>query len=335
MAIDRFGPLRFEPLFKSAVWGGYRLFDFHGRPRTSAEPIGETWVLSDQGENCSKVINGTYAGRTLRQLMTIAPQAILGKCRSANGRFPLLLKFLDTLQPLSVQVHPNDEQANMLAPPRPGDVSLGKTEAWVILESEEDSLLYAGLKSGVDRAQFESALRKGILDETLHSFNPVKGDCVHLPAGTVHAIGANLMLFEVQQTSDLTYRLYDWNRVDHRTGKPRALHIEESLLCTDFSQGPTAPRVPVVHSHSPNRVEALIRDRYFGLNRLTLSEEMTVGVPDECRVIVPIEGQGELHSDFSTEIISAGDIVMLPATMGNATIVPNGKMTVLEVLVPV
>jgi len=274
-------------------------------------------------------------GQTLRDLMVAMPEAVLGRCPSANGRFPLLLKFLDTLQPLSVQVHPNDEQAARLAPPKAGDISIGKTEAWVILETDEDSRLYAGLNPGVDREIFESALRKGVLDQTLHTFAVNRGDCVNLPAGTVHAIGAGLMLFEVQQTSDLTYRLFDWNRVDHRTGRPRALHVEESLMCTDFAQGPTNPITSTMLADVPNFGESLIHGPYFGMDRWTVRKSMPVGMAGECRVIVPIAGSGVLISDHGNEAITAGEIIMLPASMGPAHLEPMGTMTVLEIIVPV
>src|SRR5204863_3257866 len=155
-----------------------------------------------------------------------------------RDQFPLLLKFLDCNQTLSVQVHPNDEQAAKLDPP-----DLGKTEAWVVLAADPGSKIYAGLKPGVDRQTLEAAVANGRCEKCLHEFEPHVGDCVFIEAGTVHALGAGLLVAEIQQASDTTYRLFDWNRVD-RDGKPRQLHVEEALDVTDYTRGPVNPLTP-------------------------------------------------------------------------------------------
>ena len=173
--------------------------------------------------------------RATRRASSAAPHA-------PHGKFPLLLKFIDARQELSVQVHPNDEQAAKLGPGQ-----FGKTEAWVILDRcAETSQIYAGFAEGVTADHFRAALAEKTTPRTLHSFTPEPGDCVFLEAGTVHAIGANILLFEVQQTSDITYRLYDWDRVDAKTGQPRQLHIEDGLACADFARGPCPPVAPTV-----------------------------------------------------------------------------------------
>lgn len=331
-------PLRFEPLFKPAIWGGYRLFDFHGATPTTSDPVGESWVLSDQGENSSRVTDGPLAGVSLRDLMAAVGPRVLGRCADrSNGRFPVLLKFLDTLQPLSVQVHPDDAQARKLAPAKADDVALGKTEAWVVLDAEPDALLYAGLLEGTDHLTLERALEAGTVDEVLHAFAPEPGDCVLLPAGTVHAIGAGLMLFEVQQTSDLTYRLFDWNRVDERTGRGRQLHVAESLFCTDFAAGPVSPRTPrpVATRPAGGRGEELARCDYFALTRWTLTRPTPVGAPGECRILVAIGGSGTLAGDGAEIELSPGAVVLLPAEAGPARAVPLGSLTLLEVALPV
>ena len=320
---NAFYPLRFEPIFKPAIWGGHSLRPMYGQPAPT-EPEGEAWVLSDQGDSLSRVANGPHAGRTLRDLMNENRHELIGSAATSNGRFPLLLKFLDAREPLSVQVHPNDEQARSLASASAG---LGKTEAWVIVRSAPGSLLYAGLKPGVDGPRFSNALRRGRLPETLHSYHARPGDCIFLEAGVVHAIGAGLMLFEVQQTRDITFRLSDWDRLDVKTGKPRQLHIEESLLCANVERGPCDPVAPL--AIAPNR-ESLVKCRYFTLDRVHDSVPFPVGIPGACRVVVVIEGKVVVHHADDAVPLGTGDVVLLPAALGSCKCVPDGQATILE-----
>lgn len=315
-------PLRFEPIFKSMLWGGRRLPELFRRP-PPAELVGEAWVLSDVDGSESRVANGPLAGRTLRELMAARPADLLGPSTAPRGRFPLLLKFIDARQELSVQVHPTDEQADEK---RPG--TLGKTEAWVILDADPStSRIYAGFRPGVTADTFRAALAKNTTPDTLHSFTPRRGDCVFLAAGTVHAIGANILLFEVQQTSDTTYRLYDWDRVDATTGKPRELHLDHGLDCADFGKGPCDPIVPI---RGDAGRENLVDCEYFALDRLTFDSPTRLGRPGECRVVVVTAGQGTLGG----ELVGFGDVVLLPASVGAFELVPDGPMTVLECGLP-
>jgi len=189
---DRLYPLTFHPLFKSMLWGGRRLPAFLGRPAPHDDPIGEAWVLSDVEGNPSVVANGPLAGRTLRELIEKRHRDVLGGADAPDGRFPLLLKFIDARQELSVQVHPDDELAVKLA----GPGKRGKTEAWVILDRDPaTSRIYAGFRPGVTAGDFREAMAAKTTPKTLHSFTPSPGDCVFLKAGTVHAIGADILLF--------------------------------------------------------------------------------------------------------------------------------------------
>src|SRR4051794_30828289 len=188
-------PLRFEPIFKSMLWGGRRLPAMLRREVPTDDPVGEAWVLSDVDGNPSTVADGPLAGVTLRELLASDPARVLGPARAANGRFPLLLKYIDARQELSVQVHPNDEQAARKCPG-----TSGKTEAWVVLDADPaTSRIYAGFAPGVSAADFRAALAAKTTPKTLHSFTPRPGDCVFLEAGTVHAIGRDILMFEVQQ----------------------------------------------------------------------------------------------------------------------------------------
>lgn len=330
MARSPLYPLRFEPIFTTNLWGGRRLPQFLNRPVPHQEPIGEAWLLSDVDGRPSVVAEGPLAGQTLRQLMAEDPVRIVGKAPTPQGRFPLLLKFLDAQQELSVQVHPNDEQAAALGPGL-----VGKTEAWVVLEADpQTSRLYAGFAEGITPADFRAALHTKTTPQTLHSFTPQPGDCVFLEAGTVHAIGRNLLLFEVQQTSDITYRLYDWDRLDAKTGQPRPLHIEEGLKCADFQKGPCVPVGPAVEICDGVRREGLVACRYFTLERLTAQVPFRIGAANQCRVVVSIRGQGELEWRGSRFPFRTGEVFLLPAEVGACIVLPAGEVTLMECGLP-
>ncbi len=319
-------PLTFEPIFKSMLWGGRRLPEFLGRPAPHPDPIGEAWVLSDVDSNLSVVADGPLAGRTLRELLAGHPRHVFGDVVPADGRFPLLLKFIDAKQELSVQVHPNDEQAAR----RHGPDQRGKTEAWVILDADPPtSRIYAGFREGVTDRHFREAMAAKATPHTLHSFTPKPGDCVFLRAGTVHAIGANVLLFEVQQTSDITYRLYDWDRVDAKTGKPRELHVEHGLACSDFAAGPCHPVTPTPNDR-PHRSERLVDCEYFALHRHGHHDTFPVGADGHCRVVVGVEGRGHIDWNGRRVPVRPGSVVLLPAAVGACPLVPSGSVTVLE-----
>jgi len=201
------GPLKFTPILKRIRWGGRRLGDVLNKPIAAFSDYAESWEICDHGADQSVVENGPWRGKTLQQLVREHADELLGKHRNLS-QFPLLLKFLDAHDRLSLQVHPNDAQARRFVP---GEC--GKTEAWVILAADPGSCIYAGLKAGVDERALREALAQGTVEQRLHRLTVVAGDCLYIPAGTVHAIGEGILLAEVQQSSDLTFRLFDWNRV--------------------------------------------------------------------------------------------------------------------------
>ncbi|MBP3959998.1 class I mannose-6-phosphate isomerase [Gemmata sp. G18] len=324
-------PLRFEPIFTTNLWGGRRLPAFLNRTVTHNDPIGEAWILSDVEGSPSRVADGPLAGTTLREVFAADPGRIVGAAQAPRGRFPLLLKFLDARQELSVQVHPNDAQAALLGPGK-----FGKTEAWVVLERDAaTSRLFAGFAEGVSANDFRAALATKTAPSTLHSFTPNVGDCLFLEAGTVHAIGSNLLLFEVQQTSDITYRLYDWDRVDAKTGQPRQLHVNEGLACADFGRGPCYPVGPAVAVSNGVRREGLVACDYFTLERLTSAAPFRVGAANQCRAVVCVKGHGELESAGARYPIRTGDVYLLPAEVGAAIVVPATEVTLLECGLPI
>jgi mannose-6-phosphate isomerase len=321
-------PLRFEPIFQPRIWGGRRLASLFGR-LPGSEPIGEAWVLSDRADHQSRVACGPLMGRTIHQVIAKAPQQILGKQGEAKARFPLLLKFLDARDTLSVQVHPSDRHTELLPA---GE--RGKTEAWVVLQAQASSRIYAGLKPGTTADQLRQALRERKLADYLPWFVPKPGDGVFLEAGTVHALGRDLVIFECQQNSDVTYRLYDWDRLDSKTGKPRPLHVDQALACTDFTRGPVGPITPVVEATASVRRERLFACDYFRMWRVTASEKFEVGGAGSCRVIVGIAGRGELQYPGGKTRVSAGDVLLLPAQLGACTCATSAPLTLLEIALP-
>lgn len=209
-------PLRFEPIFEYRVWGGRRLADILSAPLPGEGPIGEAWILSDRDEHMSHVANGSLRGRTIGELREQFPEQLMGALAHRFPRFPLLLKFLDAHKMLSVQVHPSDAHKDLLPA---GET--GKTEAWVVLEAGTESRIYAGLKPGTTAGILRRALTNDTVADHLVCIAPKPGDGVFIPAGTVHTLGGDIVVFEIQRNGDVTFRLYDWGHVDAKTGKPR------------------------------------------------------------------------------------------------------------------
>ena len=265
-------PLRFEPIFEYRLWGG-RLLDGLMSALPSG-PIGEAWLLSDRADRSSLVVDGSLKGLTLGQLMDKYPEQLLGNSGRSYHRFPLLLKFLNAHKMLSVQVHPSDMHPELLPV---GDT--GKTEAWVVLEAGNKSRIYAGLKPGTTAEDLRRALMSGsdAVTGRLGYFTPKPGDGVFLPAGTVHSMGGDILAFEVQQNSDATFRLYDWDHVDAATGKRRTLQIEQAFASIDFIQRGVLPVTPDVETMVPVMRERLFDCEYFSLWRLRGERQFTVG----------------------------------------------------------
>ena len=265
------------------------------------------------------------AGTTLGRLVTERGAELLGR-HHPQARFPLLLKFLDAAHRLSVQVHPDDGRAAQLVPP-----DVGKTEAWVVLAVEPGSLIYAGLKPGVDRKMLAEAIRGGTCQDFLHQFKPSVGDCVFLPAGTVHAAGEGLLLAEIQQPSNVTYRLFDWNRVGP-DGKPRPLHVEQGLEAIDYVGGPVRPQ----ESYSSDRpgVSRLVECGKFVLDRWQLDSPQSVGGDQCCHMISVIEGSLWVQRDPIASVLPRGGTVLIGAGLGEIRLTPQGRAVLLDAHLP-
>jgi mannose-6-phosphate isomerase len=321
-------PLRFEPMFQYRLWGGRGLGEWMGETLPGEDPIGEAWVLSDRADHSSRVSNGPLKGTSLTELMTNAREALLGPLGEAHDRFPLLLKFLDVRQMLSVQVHPRDDQADLIPA---GDT--GKSEAWVVLEAEPEARIYAGLKPGATKADLR-ALSEATVDDRLTNFTPQAGQGVMITAGTVHSLGDGVMVFEVQENSDVTFRLYDWDHVDARTGRPRALQVDQALACIDLAQGPVAPVRPAVEETGPVTREHLFDDPHFSLWRRRGAAAFDVGAEDAARILVCVDGEGVVEHAGQDWPVERGAVVLLPAVLGVCAFLPSETVTLLEIAMP-
>jgi mannose-6-phosphate isomerase len=306
-------PLRFQPILKELIWGGRRLGTLLGKPLGPGSNYAESWEISDHGDDVSRVADGPLAGASLRELIRDRGEETLGPGLGCCKQFPLLVKFIDAHQVLSVQVHPDDAAARRLANDN------GKTESWVVLHAEPGSLIYAGLRQGVTRVDFASALDRGEVEPLLHRFEAKRGDCILIPAGTMHAIGAGVMLAEIQQMSDATFRVYDWGRVGP-DGKPRQLHVAEALEVTNFDAGGTRER--------------LARCEFFALERLRLKGPARVGSDQRFTIVMGLGGRVEIRNRGEAAPLRYGETLLLPAALGSCDVIPRGEAVVLTCEVP-
>jgi mannose-6-phosphate isomerase len=319
------------------VWGGRQLGEMIGKSLPESGAYGEAWEISDHSSHASVLANGPFKGQTLRQLMECEPVALLGEAAGRHPRFPWLVKLLDAWDWLSVQVHPNESDVGRLWP---GEGS--KTEAWFVLAAAPTSRVYAGLLPGVDEARLRAALRAGTVGDCLHQFSPRPGDCVFLPAGTVHAVGGGVLMAEVQQTSDATFRLFDWDRRDAK-GQMRQLHIEEALACIDWSSGPVRPvrakGYPVAADSPQGRGYGSIRQRlvacpYFTLEYVRQNGPFICGGTGRLQVLLVLHGRSRLWTSEGVWELTPGDTLLLPAALDALTCHPEGEVGILLSTLP-
>lgn len=320
-------PLVFEPLIKQIRWGGRKLGTELEKPIGDDSDYAESWEIADQPSGQSVVAAGQYAGQTLSQLIETHPADLLGR-HAGLRQFPLLIKFLDANDWLSLQVHPNDQQAVTYNPDENG-----KTEAWIILHADPGSQICSGLKQGVTKAEFEQHLNAGTVEETLHMIPAVVGDCVFVPAQTVHALGPGILLAEVQQQSNLTFRLYDWGRMGS-DGKPREIHVNESLACIDFDRGPVNPLTPVPLSDGSHHFEELVRCEYFVIRRHKAVDNFELKLDDRFRILMQLDGSSEIQTNAGAVTLKKGTTAILPAATKSATVHVVQNTTLLEILHP-
>jgi mannose-6-phosphate isomerase len=305
-------PLIFAPIYRRYIWGGRRFATTLGRDLPPGDDYAESWEIVDRpgsGDE-SLVAEGPLSGTSLNRLVRERGGELLGR-HAPLPAFPLLFKFLDACRDLSVQVHPDDDRAARLIPP-----DRGKTEAWYVVDAEPGSRIYAGLAEGVGREGLAAAIRAGRCEDVLHWFTPRPGDCVFIPAGTVHAIGSGLLVAEIQQSSDVTYRLFDWNR-SGPDGRPRPLHIEAGVeAVTRF--GPVGPVEPTATADPA--VMRLVTSDYFLLDEVRPDGSWSLGGDDGCHLIAVLEGVVLPADDWSLPPLRSGQTFLLPAAVGRQTL---------------
>lgn len=312
-------PLTLEPFLRPMVWGGRKLETHLGKPLPTDQPYGESWEIFWQ----NRVTNGPFAGRTLGEVITAQPEAMTGRA-DATAEFPLLVKFLDAEQWLSVQVHPDDAKALELeGEPR------GKTECWYIIDAEPGAQLAYGLCEALDAAGFRAAVASGRARNVLQYVPVAAGDFIFVPAGTQHAIGPGILLYELQQTSDTTYRVYDWDRVG-LDGKPRDLHLDKALAVTNYTVNPPATR-PYTFEHNEHAgysAAELMRGQYFSLDLLNITQQCprdTGGV--HAHLLSAIRGAAEIRGvGFAPVPLPAGSSAFIPAIVGRYHLVGNADV---------
>lgn len=306
--------LSFQPIFQKRIWGGRKLAELYGKAIPAGEPIGESWEISDRPGAVSVVAEGPLVGRDLRWLMENHRAELLGDAADIGGRFPILAKILDAHDALSLQVHPPAAQAVRLN----GEP---KTEAWIFTETTHHAEVIAGLRAGTTRDDFAKRLRAGTVSECVHRIPVRHGDAMFLPSGRVHALGAGSVLFEIQQNSDTTYRVFDWNRAG-LDGKPRELHIEQALASIDFNDHEPA-LVPVRFAETENgRTRAITPEGCpFTLKETHLEANGTARIEIRTALIVGVvDGSLTLQSGNCEMILTAGQFCLVPASTGRVGI---------------
>lgn len=308
-------PLRFEPIFQERVWGGRKLAELFGKNLPPARRIGESWEVVDRPEVQSVVRDGPLRGVTLHELWTSDHQQIFGQLPQRD-RFPLLIKLLDAQETLSLQVHPPEQIAAKLG----GEP---KTEFWYVAAAEPGAELFVGFQNQLTRKQFENALQEGSVADHVHKIAVKRGDAMFLPAGRFHAVGAGNLLVEIQQNSDTTYRVFDWNRLDQE-GKPRALQIEQALASIDFDD--VEPKLIEAKG------ELLVNHELFKIERWHLGSPRDIAPPGQFVIVCCLTGKMRCGGiDFSP-----GEFFLLPAQLDNRTAEPiSGETSLLRVTIPV
>ena len=318
-------PLVFQPIFKERVWGGRELERLFNKRLPATKPIGESWEISDRPGDESVIANGTFAGKTLRWLMENYPAEMLGRARpTAENRFPILCKILDARDKLSLQVHPPATKAAELN----GEP---KTEMWFIADAEPGAELFVGLKRGVTRNEFEEKIADGTVAECFHRAPVRAGDAMFLPSGRVHAIGAGLVIFEIQQNSDTTYRVFDWNRVG-LDGKPRELHVAQSVASIDFNDFEPSLVLSKYSGDDNVRSRAIVHDRLFNVDHLEMKNgARTALAENKLQILAIIRGGLEVQSAGSIVTLDAGEFCLVPAELEKPGVIAAADTSLLRV----
>lgn len=317
-------PLTFEPILKERVWGGRKLADLYQKHVPPATPIGESWEICDRPGDVSRIANGPLAGKDLHWLIERCPEELFGPNHAAPLRFPLLIKLLDAADKLSLQVHPPAALAATLQ----GEP---KTEMWYIADAAPGAELYVGLRRGVTRAEFEKKVADGTVADCFHRVKVRPGDAMFLPSGRVHAIGSGLVIFEIQQNSDTTFRVFDWNRVG-LDGKPRSLHVSESLASIDFNDFEPDTIRPDFRDPGPVKRQLLVRDSLFTVECIHLEQDAMVALSrDRMQIIGVVTGELTIVSQADPVALVPGHFAVVPAVLRETVVKTQMGSTFLRV----
>jgi mannose-6-phosphate isomerase len=316
-------PLKFRTIYKDKLWGGNKIKTVLGKDYGELPNCGETWEISGVEGNVSVVAEGSLQGKSLVDLIREYQGELLGEkvYEKFGDEFPLLIKFIDANQDLSIQVHPDDKLA------RERHDSFGKTEMWYVMQADPGAKLISGFNRKLDTDSYLDYFESGRLTEILNEEEVNTGDVFFLPAGRVHTIGKGLLIAEIQQTSDITYRIYDFDRVDAE-GKKRELHVEQALEAIDYD---FYEDYKTKYSRKENSPVELVSCPYFTTRKLELTRSFqSEELRDSFRILIVLDGQAELITEAGATSISMGDALLIPAALKRYQIEPKGKITLLE-----
>lgn len=303
--------LKFSPWFRTMVWGGERILPYKGVPGNLPK-IGESWEISAYGEHLTLVDNGPLRGKSVLELCAMYKDQLLGKrvYATVGEDFPLLIKFIDAQSDLSIQVHPDDEMARRVH----GPGFRGKTEMWYVIQADPGAALYCGLSREISREEYSRRVLDGTITDVLARYEVQPGDVFFLPPGRIHAICSGCLLTEIQQTSDLTYRIWDYGRLG-LDGKPRQLHTDLALQAIDFNVQPTYRTLYTPRTDAP--VE-LVGCKFFTTTLYDLTRPMTIALPDSFLVVICVSGSGSVDGTP----VHAGETLLVPACRGSVSFDP-------------
>ena len=321
-------PLKFKPIFKEKIWGGNRMKSIMPAEYNPPALCGEAWVLSGVGGSTSTVSNGFLAGNDLNEILEVYMYDMVGDSvyEKYGNEFPVLIKLIDANDWLSIQVHPDDELAARRESGR------GKTEMWYVLQAGENARLISGFNKKINREQYQLHLHEGSLPGIMNYEAVNKGDVFFIPAGRVHALGPGILLAEIQETSDTTYRIYDWDRTDSQ-GKSRDLHIEQALDAIDFA---VHEKYRTDYPNAENKSVRLAACEHFTTNLITLNGygmEKDYGSIDSFVALLCVDGEAKLLHRNGSDILKTGELLLLPATFNQISIHPHPRTRLLEIFI--
>ena len=320
-------PIKFEPILKEKIWGGKKLSNLLNK-NSDKSNIGESWEISDVDKDISIVSNGVLQGKTLQELIHIYKEKLVGEkvYKQFGDQFPLLIKYIDAKEPLSIQLHPNDKLA------KKRHKSFGKTEMWYVMQADENANLIVGFNKEVNKEEYIEHVKNKTLTDILNFDIVKKGDVYFIPTGRVHAIGAGVLLAEIQQTSDITYRIYDWDRQDDK-GNYRELHTENALDAIDFN---AKNSYKTDYIKETNKASNIVDCQYFTTNTLSVDQNIAIdnSNKDSFVIYMCVDGNGVRFKSQEFEVdLNYGETVLIPASLKNFDILPFSKSELLEIYI--